>query len=108
MTLRFLPGAFIDFLSTCGIEPNKVSEVYECEAKVDGSHLYIGFYHLVGHITRRPMRTDSTKFGNVWLSFNEECDLVPDGFPSPVLQLDFWCHIPWVLDEEPWVLDAEP
>ena len=99
MAVGYLPNAFLAFLDRCGVEANKVSEVYELQAHADGRRLYSGFYHLVGRMIDRQVQKQTIQFENMDISFQEDCDLLPDSFPRPVLQLNFTCDMPWILDE---------
>ncbi|MCX7883932.1 MAG: hypothetical protein N2448_02750 [Caloramator sp.] len=67
-------------------------------------HLYMGFYHLVGEIIKRPNKeadkwddSNIIKIGNVKFTFNDELDLVPQDFPKPVIQLEFEVLLPWLM-----------
>ena len=71
----------------------------------DYNHLYMGFYHLVGEIVKKPNEdvekwNDSNiiKIDNVNFIFSEELDLVPEKFPQPVIQLEFEVILPWLLN----------
>jgi len=99
------------FFKCFGIDPIKEAEVYVCARNSDGSLLYGGFYHVVGNLINGEdfwIRTDKTsnyaepyKLNNEFsYGFTEENALVPDGFPEPVLQLEFITSLPWGLDEK--------
>lgn len=94
----------LDFYTMLGIDPQKEGEFMEFETDTD-EHLYMGFYHLVGEIIKKPskkkwddlniIRVDNMKF-----TFTDELDLVPEDFPKPVIQLEFEVVLPWLLEEK--------
>lgn len=93
-----------DFYTMLGIEPRKEGEFMEFETDTD-KHLYMGFYHLVGEIVKRPNKgadkwddANIIKIGNVKFTFTDKLDLVPDNFPKPVIQLGFEVMLPWLLE----------
>ncbi len=95
----------LDFYKMLGIDPQKEGEFMEFEAHTD-EHLYMGFYHLVGEIIKKPsvgiMKWDdlsTVKIDNVDFTFTDELDLVPENFPKPVFQLEFEVMLPWLLEE---------
>lgn len=97
----------LDFYTMLGIDPQKEGEFMEFETDTD-KHLYMGFYHLVGEIVKRPSarirKWDDLNIigiGNVKFIFTDELDLVPEIFPKPVLQLEFEVTLPWLLEEKP-------
>jgi len=94
-----------------GIDPRKEGEVYECMENQDGTHLYGGFYHLVGRIIDGPKlwvpkeevgsEVSSPNFemhNGIEIGFNDEVALVPDDFPKPVIQFEFQMNVPWLLN----------
>ncbi len=105
---------FFDFL---GIDIAKPAEVYFCTVNADGLLDYGGFYHLCGRLlsgesawvieSRNKKATvsqwDTSKTypvsKNLHVSFQEDCSLVEEGFPEPVLQMDIEAYLPWVLEE---------
>ena len=34
------------------------------------------------------------------MTIHNEIDLLPDGFPTPSLQVEIFAHFPWVIEEE--------
>jgi hypothetical protein len=96
-----LPRALLDLLEAWGVDPNKACLVVEIGPNSDGSHFYEGWYHVVGTIVGRPVAGDSVELDGVEISF-EESDFVPAEFPRPVVQLHFYCDVPWVLLDEPF------
>lgn len=93
----------MDFYKMLGIDPQKEGEFMEFETDTD-DHLYMGFYHLVGEIVKRPDSEVSKwndlniiKIDNLKFTFTDKLDLVPDKFPRPVIQLEFEVVLPWLL-----------
>ncbi|SKA79274.1 hypothetical protein SAMN05443428_10327 [Caloramator quimbayensis] len=93
----------MDFYTMLGIDPEKEGEFMEFEANA-GKHLYMGFYHLIGEIVKRPNNgadkwdnANIIKIGNVKFTFTDKLDLVPDNLPKPVMQLEFEVMLPWIL-----------
>lgn len=108
------PPAIKDFFEQFGIDPRKEGEVYQLYQYQDGSepmYVYAGFYHFVGCILQNPsdsnfMTEESntsglnfTVFGDFEVNFNTRNELVPKGFPEPVVQMEFQdLSLPWLFD----------
>lgn len=103
-----LPRGLLDILHEFGIDPMKEAEVYQCMENEDGTHLYGGFYHLVGEIITgndcwvevgKETKSDGgfISFGDYSVGFTADVALVPDSFPRPVIQMEFEVNIPWKL-----------
>jgi hypothetical protein len=99
---KHLPEKFVDLLNKFGIEATKPTNVSEVCTNSDGTHLYMGFYHAIASIISKPMLVEGQlELDGIQLSFSKRRDLVPDELPEPILQLDFGCNLPWVVDEAP-------
>ncbi|GIO91007.1 hypothetical protein [Paenibacillus sp. FSL K6-1566] len=113
--IRTLPQGILDFFDRFGIDPRKEGEVSEYYEDEDGTHLYGGFYHIVGRILDGPdcwITSGDDTISNAYLSddlieidgftfgFTYGLSLVPDTFPSPALQVEFQGKLPWVLPEK--------
>jgi hypothetical protein len=114
---HLLPPEFVQFCLDAGIESTKPREVYELsEGTETGTRLYAGWYHLVGQIKSSPepeLITGSSLIttpqysiplrlvGDFAVRFSDKPNLVKEGFPRPIIQLDFSGAIPWVLKEKP-------
>lgn len=112
-----LPDEIKCFFNALGIDGKKPAEVYVNRVYPDGLVSYGGFYHICGRLLRgesawitekRHKKAvtsywDTSKTYSVskdfHVSFQEDCSLVEDGFPKPVLQMEIEANIPWVLDE---------
>ncbi|MDI3478507.1 MAG: hypothetical protein PWQ59_2032 [Thermoanaerobacterium sp.] len=96
----------LNFYTMLGIDPQKEGEFMEFETDTD-EHLYMGFYHLVGEIIKRPGNETKKwddlniiEIDNVKFTFTDDLDLVPENFPKPVIQLEFEVELPWLLEEK--------
>ncbi|WP_426445364.1 hypothetical protein ACP26L_18860 [Paenibacillus sp. S-38] len=111
MAFETIPKSVLIFLNSLGIDPIKqVGEIFESCRNENGSHLYHGWYHVVGRIIQGidcmvpPTNwreidlyiVDGIKFG-----FTNKLELVAENFPEPTIQLEFEANIPWVLNEPP-------
>lgn len=115
--VEILPDEIKYFFDSLGINMKKPAEVYASMVNDDGLVSYGGFYHLCGRLlsgesawvtikSSKKARTsywDTSKTYSVskdlHVSFQEDCALVEDGFPEPVLQMEIEANIPWVLEE---------
>ena len=112
--IDFLPHEVLSFFAQLGIEMKKASEVYIICANADDTLLYSGWYHLCAVMihgesawvsaSQAHAYWDSTKTypitNDFKVSFQEECALLDDTFPLPVIQLQIEADIPWVLAEK--------
>jgi hypothetical protein len=105
----------LDFFAQLGLDPKRPSEVMEFEIK-KGIMDCCGYYHIVGEILEisRPewiyesLKSKRRNPANVieisdsfYVSFSNDCDLVPSDFPTPVFQMEIYCKLPWLLDYIP-------
>lgn len=86
--------------------------MFECVKNEDGTHLYGGFYHIVGRIIEGPNGWIPANEGSevvtphyvtqygLEIGFSKDVALVPEGFPSPVIQFEFQMNVPWLLSEQ--------
>jgi hypothetical protein len=105
-----LPATLLNFFDSLGINPAQEGEICELCQHKDGSHLYRGFYHVVGRIisgrdSKGALDEPTPRMGHLAplceafsAGFTEQVSLVPDWFPRPVLQVEFVGNVPWVLD----------
>ncbi|MBK9940678.1 MAG: hypothetical protein IPP13_03585 [Kouleothrix sp.] len=101
-----LPAQLHHTLHLLGIDPTKPAEIVEYTQNPDGSHWYSWWYHAVGHIiVNRHSDGDNDQNAKVTpdiaVSIAAKADLAPADFPQPVLQIEFFSNLPWVLDEQP-------
>jgi hypothetical protein len=110
-TFDQLPIEFADILQTLGIDPTKPSEVCEVCENNDGTHLFMGWYHIIAKCIAESNDKMQTRVfpvdelgwnhiaGNCHVKLTEETHLLPKNFPREVLQVNFTVNIPWVMDE---------
>lgn len=97
-----------------GIDIKKPREVYVNCLNPDGTLFYAGFYHICGklisgsspwkEIDEMSKSLDENALFKInkdfKIAFQEQVDLLEENFPLPVIQLEFFANIPWVLNEE--------
>ena len=121
--IETFPQEVKDFFDRLGVDPKKGAEHYVVKAEDDGkTAMYGGWYHLCGRIMNgencwKPVGEGQLIFdddmmysvADGWLvGFSDQTVyLLPDGFPTPVLQMEIaFLRVPWVLDiENPYTLE---
>lgn len=104
--IELLPSPLLDLLSRLGTSADKPAEVYYCCPNPDGTHKYGGWYHVTGQILSGWDEATGFQFqqlcdrASIYFS-TKQVHLVSEGFPHPVIQLEFSTDIPWVLNEPP-------
>jgi len=93
-----------------GIRSDREAEIYHMSRVESGRHLYGGWFHFVGFIVsgadaaklvsenvwRPDLESESENFG---LGFTARVHLVREPFKgSPLVQLEFNAHVPWILE----------
>ncbi|WP_284640785.1 hypothetical protein [Paenibacillus silviterrae] len=111
--VELMPQDVASFFESLGIDPTKEGEVSEYCENTDGTHLYGGFYHVVGNIINGPdcwVNTDSEvnhlssnllEISGFSFGFTYTISLLPADFPKPAIQLEFQGNVPWILEEKP-------
>ena len=108
------PAEVKEFFEKLGADPKKAAELMVWVAEDGGKSLwYGGFYHLCGSITngkdcKTPARGEITHTGSGYriaegysAGFTSSADLVEDGFPGPIVQMEIDFHrVPWVRECE--------
>ncbi|MBE7021110.1 MAG: hypothetical protein E7411_06740 [Ruminococcaceae bacterium] len=106
-----------DFFSGIGIDDmNFITEITPLDVTCDAyeqDHCidYMGFYHIKGEIIENkqsPLSQQECIIQDNWEKIDEnfyvtihnEISFLPDGFPTPCLQLGIFAHFPWVIEEE--------
>ncbi len=105
-----------DFFSGIGIDDmNFITEIIPLDVSSDAyeqDHCidYMGFYHVKGEIIEDKQSSLSQQEciqdnwekidENFYVTIHNEIALLPDGFPTPCLQLEIFAHFPWIADEE--------
>ena len=112
-TILHLPEDVKAFFSQFGVDPAKPAEISTYHS-VDGIEtLYGGFYHICGtilsgknpwvQVAKKQYRLNdeyAIKLSNGFsFYFTEDCSLVDESFPTPVIQMEFTGNLPWVIDE---------
>lgn len=110
-----LPEKVKAFFNDLGIDMKKVCEIYVNYTNSDGSLYYGGFCHICGTLLSGKSawipidetvscweETQAFKVDDgFYVSFQKECSLLEEGFPTPALQLEISAkNIPWVLEKE--------
>lgn len=94
------------FFSALGADVKKPIEVYVNCANEDGTLFYGGWYHLCGTLLAEGediwQVAEGVPFGprGFRVFFREDCHLVQENCPRPVLQMEMIADIPWVLKKE--------
>ncbi|MCR8656231.1 hypothetical protein [Paenibacillus endoradicis] len=113
--VEVMPEGIISFLKKLGIDPRKGEVSAFCENE-DDTHLYGGFYHIVGKLISGPdcwiktvenelthavLDSEMYEVDGIIFGFTYGVSLLPTNFPEPALQIEFQGNIPWVLSEKP-------
>lgn len=110
---HLLPEAVQRLFEQFGMDPGKPAEMTAYNSNDGVMTFYEGFYHLCGTILsgKNPWLQVGEKAyqlneqyalnvaEDVSVFFTESCALVEKGFPTPVIQMEIQCNVPWVLDE---------
>lgn len=108
-----LPEEVNDFFTQFGVDPTKPAEICAHHSADGIQTLYSGFYHICGSILsgKNPWvqvakkQFHLNKEYSIKLSddfsfyFTEECMLVDENFPAPVIQMEFTGNLPWVIEK---------
>ncbi|MBR3356999.1 MAG: hypothetical protein IKG46_04140 [Solobacterium sp.] len=107
-----LPFTVKRFFADLGVDLKKICECYTLSTGPDGWVCYGGFCHICGILLKgnesfyrirdnsNPINHKPAAKRNYWAAFSDRADLLEDGFPMPVLQIDFKLDVPWVLEPE--------
>jgi hypothetical protein len=110
---HLFPEAVHQFFEQFGIKIGQPAEITAYNSSDGNTTYYDGFYHICGSILagndpwlqvgERAYQLDeqyALKVTNDFsVFFTDKCALVEENFPSPVIQMEIQCTIPWVLDE---------
>ena len=110
--VQFLPAQVKDFFDSLGVDMRKVCECYTLSENTDGTVLYGGFYHICGTLIEGEsawrMEGENTKLWDrkeafelapgFCISLQSDIDLPEEGFPQPIIQLEFTADIPWLIE----------
>ena len=102
-----LPQAVTDVFHALGLDPRQPAESCHYTGTAD-SVFSSAWYHVCGELaTGDPAPGSAERYGAPWeladgisVSAASDCDLLPDDFPRPCFQVEFWFdRLPWVLQE---------
>lgn len=103
--VHHMPQPLREKLISLGINLIKPTEQWVNTPSADGkSAMYGGFYHVCGKIVdgEEPFTTGSvntsTPTQDFVLSVHTRADLLPRDFSAPVVQIEFECWLPWLLE----------
>lgn len=108
-----LPEVVQRFFQQFGIHMGKPAEISAYNSVDGNSTFYGGFYHICGTVLtgKNPWQKTGKRTysldqryalnltGDCSVFFTDACSLVEKDFPAPVIQMEFQCSIPWVLEE---------
>ena len=102
--LPAIPEAFRTALQDLGINLLHPAEAIEYPGSTNNLHLYEAWCHAVGHITTTPSLLLDTYgrreiVSGVEVRVSDKLALLPDNFPMPAVQIEFFIFLPWVIDE---------
>lgn len=114
LAFEYLPNSVKEFFEMLGVDYKKVCECFVNTKNSDRTLLYGGFYHICGILisgnsawveeTNNSLHWDEDIAykidDNFQVSFQNEVCILEEGFPKPVIQLEFLASIPWVLNKE--------
>jgi len=102
-----LKPAISNIFSHLGINPVKPAHLSAYPTENSDFLLYNGHYHFVGKVLKGPLCTtdhfteeNTIELDDFNLGISEELLFVPEGFPEPILQLEFEIKVPWILHEK--------
>lgn len=98
-TESIFPHEVMQLFRLTGIDPQKDAEIYHMGKDTPQGHYYGGWFHFIGRIKEKsdPIQVTS----DFQLDFAERADLAHEALRgNPLVQVEFYTHLPWVLDEE--------
>lgn len=103
--LAQLPQQVHRTLHILGVDPAKPAEIVEYTQNPDGTHYYGWWYHLVGqmsadHDGTTDRATSVQLTADTTVTITTKIDLAAPDFPQPILQIEFFTNLPWVLGEQ--------
>ncbi len=92
------PQEIMQLFNQTGVDSAKDAEIYHMTRDVQG-HYYGGWFHFIGKIKKKNSPVQATS--DFQVDFAEKGDLAHETLVGESLvQVDFYTHLPWVLDEE--------
>lgn len=98
------PATVLDALRVLGIDPQKPAETFSItgDMEEDGTIWYNGWYHICGTIVEGTEDWEDAYSPDPGFRFEmlpvRRMDLLHKAFPSPVIQLEIYTYLPYVLD----------
>lgn len=88
----------IGLLESMGIDYKTEGEAMHLNKNDDGTHSYLAFYHVVGEIIEGDGVINDSE-DKLAFSTTSSCDLLPEEFPRPAIQINLSFNLDWVLDD---------
>lgn len=101
--IKYCPQEITEQFQQFGIEDlNQITEIIPFgtrkeDYQLHNGMLYGGFYHVVGNIVKWGQNADLKLSKNFAVFIPEYTSPGLSDFPKPVLQIEIYAHIPWVL-----------
>ena len=99
IAVHHLPIEYDHFWWQFGIDPLKPAEIIEYNRNHDGTHFYSWWYHVVGRMIKGDNSGARPLESGITVEISSKNYLVAPDFPRPVLQLEFFANLPWLLAE---------
>lgn len=93
----YLPEQLRGYLAALGVAADKPAHLSPMVALENGAKLdYTGWYYVCGTL---PPDTAEVQLPDCSAQLSADCTVFKADLPRPLLQLDFYAVLPWVLDE---------
>ena len=94
------PRDFLDILQKLGIDPKKDMHTCHVVRMDDGRHQYEVEYYFIGEIIESPAEKKSLDISSFNFTISDKVLYREKEFPKPVLVLDCYPIVPWVINEK--------
>lgn len=95
------PKTAVRLYERLGIRTDREAETYRAGPSEEGGQLYGGWHHFVGRVLQDPgTAIELTESFSVWFHASRAC-AEPVFGDAPLVQVEFFTTIPWVLEEPP-------
>ena len=98
--LQSLHPEFFMLLQKLGVDPAQPAEIVHYNVNQDGTHHYGWWYHFGGQLISGEESLEDLTPG-MQVEFRNKDELAPKDFPRPIVQIEFFADLPWVLAEKP-------
>jgi hypothetical protein len=93
------PAEVLDLFNQLGVDWKRDAETYQMARLEPGVHLYGGWFHFVGMISKQPI--GPAMLDNFTIDFIQHNALAAKAFENrPLVQVEITVKLPWVLSEE--------